>query len=79
MTVRLGEAADMTARSYIRSGARSAGTETRLPWWALALPVIAFVSLLSLMVGPAHSAAAQDGPMSRVVDHVQQLLVLRSE
>ncbi|MFF8788442.1 hypothetical protein [Streptomyces sp. NPDC015125] len=30
----------------------------RLPWWALALPVISFAALLILVAGPARASAA---------------------
>ncbi len=38
------------------------GVEIRLPWWALALPVLAFVTLLLLILNPADAQAAAGQP-----------------
>lgn len=41
---------------------RAAGAQTRLPWWAIALPVVAFATLLALLGGgPAHASTAASG------------------
>lgn len=32
-------------------GASASGANARLPWWALALPTLAFVALLVLLLG----------------------------
>jgi hypothetical protein len=41
---------------------KAAGAQTRLPWWAIALPVLAFGTLLALLSGgPAHASAAASG------------------
>lgn len=37
------------------------GTGARLPWWAVALPAVAFTVLLMLTVGGGESGAAKDG------------------
>ncbi|MEU3462511.1 hypothetical protein ABZ721_21555 [Streptomyces sp. NPDC006733] len=44
-------------------GRGAGGVQTRLPWWAVALPALAFAALLMLIAGPgqtdtgaAHSA-----------------------
>ncbi|MFD8547013.1 hypothetical protein [Streptomyces sp. NPDC059649] len=37
---------------------RARGLWTRLPWWALALPVVSFVALLVLVASPARASAA---------------------
>jgi hypothetical protein len=34
------------------------GVQTRLPWWAVALPLAAFLALLALLSGAAPSSAA---------------------
>lgn len=48
---------------------------TRLPWWALALPALAFVALLSLLLNPAEAHAAGGEPaIARLVEHAQQLM-----
>ncbi|MEU1312048.1 hypothetical protein ABZ419_24560 [Streptomyces cinnamoneus] len=51
-----------------------AGPQTRLPWWAWALPAAAFVALFSLLSSPASadsSTQAGSGPLTRVVQFVQ--------
>ncbi|MBT2384201.1 hypothetical protein [Streptomyces sp. ISL-11] len=59
--------------------ARTSGTvQTRLPWWALVIPVVAFASLLALLTVPASaepgSAHGGPGAVSRVVEFVQTAL-----
>ncbi|MCF6525729.1 hypothetical protein [Streptomyces sp. JJ36] len=39
----------------------AAHAEARLPWWALALPALAFLALLLLLVSGDQAAAAQGG------------------
>lgn len=53
----------MPAHTHPRSLTRSPGVAGgRLPWWALALPVIAFCALLLLIARPGQAqAAAGDG------------------
>ncbi|MGW6553206.1 hypothetical protein ACWGBV_23445 [Streptomyces sp. NPDC055051] len=62
-----------------RTGDRTTptGVDTRLPWWALALPVAAFTVLLLLVTGPGEAAAAggEDG-IGRVVRLIGQTLAL---
>ncbi|HEY5835249.1 hypothetical protein [Streptomyces sp.] len=43
-----------------RGGAPAgSGAQTRLPWWAVALPALAFAALLALLTGgPADASAA---------------------
>ncbi|MFC4030530.1 hypothetical protein ACFO3J_03480 [Streptomyces polygonati] len=37
---------------------KAAGVQTRLPWWAVALPAVAFAALLALLsAGPANASA----------------------
>ncbi|RXS77587.1 hypothetical protein EST92_21595 [Streptomyces sp. TM32] len=44
---------------YRRSPAASAPRRrARLPWWAVALPVISFVALLTLVAGSSRASAA---------------------
>ncbi|WP_406860090.1 hypothetical protein ABZO31_06705 [Streptomyces sp. HUAS MG47] len=54
----------MTARTPARTRTPATGVDTRLPWWALALPVAAFVALFLLIVDPgqAHAAAGAGDP-----------------
>lgn len=37
---------------------RTTDTGKRLPWWSVALPVVAFVVLFVLMAGPGRASAA---------------------
>ncbi|MFF8903044.1 hypothetical protein ACF082_36900 [Streptomyces lydicus] len=39
-------------------GLRTRGLRARLPWWALALPVVSFTVLLALVVSPSRASAA---------------------
>jgi hypothetical protein len=51
------------------------GADIRLPWWALALPVLAFVALLLLIQNPADAQAATGDPaVTRLLEHLQQLI-----
>ncbi|MFI8325646.1 hypothetical protein [Streptomyces sp. NPDC085529] len=53
------------------------GVDTRLPWWALALPVAAFTVLLLLVTGPAEAAAAGgDEGIGRFLQLIGQTLAL---
>ncbi|MGW1772966.1 hypothetical protein [Streptomyces sp. NPDC002104] len=56
-----------------RSASRAAGADARLPWWALALPALAFGLLLVLLAGSGQAhAASGDGS---VLVHVTQRLL----
>jgi hypothetical protein len=66
----------MSARTHTRSPAPdSGGAGVRLPWWAVVLPVIAFVTLLGLMTGAgeAHAATA-DPSLGAFLERVQHAL-----
>ncbi|MFI7142706.1 hypothetical protein ACIBQ5_34905 [Streptomyces massasporeus] len=55
--------------------ASRAGAAGRLPWWALALPVLAFTALLALILNPSDAHAATGDPaITRLFEHVQQLM-----
>ncbi|MGW0915583.1 hypothetical protein ACWD1Z_28105 [Streptomyces sp. NPDC002784] len=55
--------------------ARRGGVDIRLPWWALALPVLAFVTLLMLILDPAEAhAATADPAITQLFERVQQLM-----
>ncbi|WAP55268.1 hypothetical protein PS467_10820 [Streptomyces luomodiensis] len=61
----------MSARTRTRPvHPADSGVDVRLPWWALALPVLAFVALLLLLTGPtdAHAASGGSGPVSQTVE-----------
>ncbi|MGW2954566.1 hypothetical protein [Streptomyces eurythermus] len=66
----------MPARTHSRPHpATSGGAGTRLPWWALALPVLAFVALLALILNPSDAHAAGGEPaIARLLERVQQLV-----
>ncbi|WP_435272756.1 hypothetical protein [Streptomyces parvulus] len=51
------------------------GADTRLPWWALALPVLAFVTLLLLILNPAdaHAATGQPAAVAHLLEWLRQL------
>ncbi|MFJ7153066.1 hypothetical protein ACIQVT_33530 [Streptomyces sp. NPDC100445] len=51
------------------------GVDTRLPWWALALPALAFLALLALIVNPSDAHAAGGAPATaRLLEHAHRLL-----
>ncbi|MGW0122806.1 hypothetical protein [Streptomyces sp. NPDC003327] len=53
------------------------GVDTRLPWWALALPVAAFTVLLLLVAGPGEAhATSGDLGVDRVLQQIRQTLAL---
>ncbi|MFF4544603.1 hypothetical protein [Streptomyces sp. NPDC001435] len=55
--------------------ATTGGVDIRLPWWALALPALAFVSLLLLILNPSDAHAATGDPaVTHLVERVQQLI-----
>lgn len=67
----------MPAHTHTRSHAEAASGSvgTRLPWWALALPMIAFVVLLLLIADPAQAhAAGNEASVGQLLDRIQQTL-----
>lgn len=53
----------------------SRDTEARLPWWAVALPLIAFVALLLMIVNPAQAhAATSDAAVGRILEQIHRTL-----
>lgn len=51
------------------------GVDTRLPWWALALPTLAFVALLTLILNPSEAHAAGGDPgLTHLVERAQRLI-----
>jgi len=67
----------MSARSHTRRdpGATkdSASVEIQLPWWAIALPAIAFAALLLLMLNPADAHAAGGEPVvTHMLERIQE-------
>ncbi|MFF9375281.1 hypothetical protein ACF1BB_12135 [Streptomyces griseoluteus] len=52
-----------------------AGAGARLPWWALALPVLAFVALLLLLLNPSDAHAASGDPaLAHILERARQLV-----
>ncbi|MFI7496904.1 hypothetical protein ACIBVL_00095 [Streptomyces sp. NPDC049687] len=67
----------MSAPTLTRPRPTAARTrvDTRLPWWALALPTLAFITLLVLILNPADAHATTGEPaITHLVERVQQLL-----
>lgn len=66
----------MPAHTHTRSHANAPGSvDTRLSWWALALPMIAFVVLLLLIADPAQAHAADGDPsVGQLLGRIQQTL-----
>ncbi|MGW2744153.1 hypothetical protein [Streptomyces sp. NPDC001450] len=66
----------MPARTRTRPHpATTGGVDIRLPWWALALPTLAFVALLTLILNPSDAHAATGDPaITQLFERVQQLL-----
>ncbi|MCI3277052.1 hypothetical protein [Streptomyces cylindrosporus] len=65
----------MSAPTYPRPRpATTGGVDIRLPWWALALPALAFIVLLALMLNPTDGHAASDPAITHLFERAQQLL-----
>uniref|UniRef100_UPI000A38E519 hypothetical protein n=1 Tax=Streptomyces africanus TaxID=231024 RepID=UPI000A38E519 len=55
--------------------ATRAGADSRLPWWALALPTLAFVALLALILNPSDAQAATGDPLiTHLFERARQLI-----
>lgn len=68
----------MAHRTQTPSHPRTPGVGgARLPWWALALPVLAFAALLTLIAGPAkaHAAGGTAPAAGAVVERIHALLM----
>lgn len=66
----------MSARTHFRHlPATTRGVDIRLPWWALALPMLAFVALLALMLNPTDAQAATGDPViAHFLERVRELV-----
>ncbi|MER5279313.1 hypothetical protein [Streptomyces sp. NPDC002809] len=66
----------MPTRTHTRSARPdAAGVEVRLPWWAVALPAVAFGALLLLIAGPGQAHAATGDPaVGRLLERIVELL-----
>ncbi|MFJ9816571.1 hypothetical protein ACIRU3_15100 [Streptomyces sp. NPDC101151] len=55
--------------------ATSGSVDIRLPWWGLALPALAFIALLALILNPSDAHAASGDPaITQFFERVRQLL-----
>ena len=66
----------MSARTHTRPHpAPTGGVDIRLPWWAVALPALGFVTLLLLILDPAEARAASGDPaITHLLELVRQVL-----
>ncbi|GGY01025.1 hypothetical protein [Streptomyces anandii] len=66
----------MSAPTYTRPHTASrGGAGNRLPWWALALPALAFITLLALILNPSNAHAATGDPaVTQLLQRAQELL-----
>ncbi|MFG2790676.1 hypothetical protein [Streptomyces sp. NPDC048419] len=66
----------MSARTHtLPHPATKGGVDIRLPWWALALPALAFIVLLALMLNPTDAQAASGDPaITHLFERLQQLM-----
>ncbi|MGW1766362.1 hypothetical protein ACWCQL_20085 [Streptomyces sp. NPDC002073] len=60
-------------RTLVGHRAQGSPADTRLPWWALALPVAAFAALLLLLAGSGGAEVAGASPMAELVDRIHRL------
>ncbi|MFD4633009.1 hypothetical protein ACFVYR_31340 [Streptomyces sp. NPDC058284] len=69
----------MSARSHTRRDpAESGSVEIQLPWWAIALPAVAFAALLLLILNPVDAHATAGEPIITHLLERIQALVLRT-
>ncbi|GAA1510255.1 hypothetical protein GCM10009730_13380 [Streptomyces albidochromogenes] len=65
----------MAARAHTRTNPPASGLDTRLPWWAVVLPALAFAVLLLMIAGPGEARAATGDPsVTHLVERIQQTL-----
>lgn len=69
----------MSACSHTRPrpATTGGGANIRLPWWALALSVLAFVTLLALLLNPSDAHPSTGGPPLTQLFHRAQELFTR--
>ncbi|MEU0131117.1 MULTISPECIES: hypothetical protein [unclassified Streptomyces] len=68
----------MPARTHTRTPRPAQGSvEVTLPWWAVALPALAFAVLLLLILEPGQAhAAAGDPALGRLFGRILEFLAL---
>lgn len=66
----------MPVPAHTRSHRPAAGrVEVRLPWWAVALPAVAFAALLLMIMSPGQARAATVAPVpGQLIEHALHLL-----
>lgn len=65
----------MAARADTRTHPPASGIDTRLPWWGVALPALAFAVLLLMIAGPGEAHAATGDPgLAQLVERIQRAL-----
>ncbi|OEJ38392.1 hypothetical protein AR457_26865 [Streptomyces agglomeratus] len=65
----------MAARADTPAHPPASGIDTRLPWWGVALPALAFAVLLLMIAGPGEAHAATGDPgLAQLVARIQQVL-----
>ncbi|MEW2167434.1 hypothetical protein AB0912_31195 [Streptomyces sp. NPDC007084] len=66
----------MSARTHTRIHPATPGpVDTRLPWWALALPTLAFIALLLMILNPSDAHATSGDPaITHVFERIQTVL-----
>ncbi|WP_406001652.1 hypothetical protein [Streptomyces sp. NBC_00829] len=66
----------MSAHTHTPSQAQATGSvDIRLPWWALALPMIAFVVLLLLIADPGQAqAVGSEHAVGQILERIQHTL-----
>jgi hypothetical protein len=69
----------MSAPTHTRPHpATTGGVGARLPWWALALPTLAFITLLVLILNPSDAHAASGDPaVTHLLEQVRHLVAQR--
>ncbi|MGW7612027.1 hypothetical protein ACWGKW_33200 [Streptomyces sp. NPDC054766] len=67
----------MSAHTHTRPDPATTGrVDIRLPWWALALPTLAFITLLLMILNPADAhAAGSDPAITHMFERVQQAVL----
>ncbi|MGY0023011.1 hypothetical protein [Streptomyces sp. cg35] len=67
----------MSAPTHPRTHpAATGGVDIRLPWWAIALPAVAFVALLLLILNPVDAQAATADPtIGHLLERAKELVL----
>ncbi|MFF3646823.1 hypothetical protein [Streptomyces sp. NPDC002564] len=67
----------MSARPHTRRDpAESGSVEIQLPWWAMALPAVAFAALLLLILNPVDAHAATSEPVvTHLLERIRTLVL----